>query len=91
MDEKPISGFENKLYITMRDEDNPDVYTVEENWWYYCWLDGTPSWISPDDEKDVYEGSDEFSRFVAWAYMPTILPYGFCEDEKEENNGTESD
>jgi hypothetical protein len=91
MDEKPISGFENKLYITMRDEDNPDVYTVEENWWYYCWPNGTPSWISPDDEEDVYEGSEEFSRFVAWAYMPTILPYGFCEDEKEGNNGTESD
>lgn len=92
MDEKPISGFENKLYITMRDEDDPDVWTVEEDWGYYCWPDGTPSYFRYDgEEEDVYEDSEKFSRFAAWAYMPTILPYGFCEDEKEENNGTESD
>jgi hypothetical protein len=92
MDEKPISDIWNKLYITMRDEDNPDVFTVEDNWGYYCWPDGTPTWFEHyDNEEDVLEGSEKFSRFVAWAYMPTILPYGFCEDEKEENNGTESD
>lgn len=92
MDEKPISSIENCLYVTMRDKYNPDVHTVEENWGYYCWPDGASSWFEHyGDERDVYEDSEEFSRFEAWAYMPTILPYGFCEDEKEENNGTESD
>ena len=80
MADLPEPGFEDRYYVTVRDVGNPDAYFVKENYGYYSFGDDTPRWWYPECGDDGEVGEEECSRFVAWAYMPTILPYRFCED-----------